>query len=44
MLYEVITGSFFLNSARISPGPDLTGMIGRGGPVALNLTQARIFV
>jgi len=41
-LTATVGGSFFLNSARISPGPDLTGMIGRGGPVALNLTQARI--
>jgi len=41
-LTATVGGSFFLNSARLSPGPDLTGMIGRGGPVAVNLTQIRI--
>ncbi len=37
-----IGGSFFMTDARICPGPDYTGMLGRGGPVAINLRQARV--
>ncbi|MEM1439892.1 MAG: polymer-forming cytoskeletal protein [Pseudomonadota bacterium] len=41
-LTAVIGGSFFMNHARLSPGPDFSGLLSRGGPVALNLQQARI--
>ena len=37
-----IGGGFFLTNARIAPGPDYSGLIGRGGPVAVNLRQIRI--
>lgn len=41
-LTAVIGGSFFLSSARLAPGPDYQGLLRTGGPVALNLQQARI--
>ncbi len=41
-LTAVIGGSFFMSNARLAPGPDYTGLLERGGPVAINLQQARI--
>ena len=41
-LSAVIGGSFFFSNARLSPGPDFTGLLAKGGPIALNLQQARI--
>ena len=41
-LTGVIDGSFFMTNARLAPGPDYAGMLKMGGPVALNLQQARI--
>jgi hypothetical protein len=40
-LSATVDGSFIMSSARIAPGPD-TDLIGRGGPVALNLQQLRV--
>ena len=37
-----IGGSFFLINARLYPGPDYTGLLSRGGPVAANMQQMRI--
>jgi hypothetical protein len=41
-LTAVIGGSFFLTQARLAPGPDYGGLLRTGGPVAINLQQARI--
>jgi hypothetical protein len=41
-LTAIIGGSFFMTNARLAPGPDYTGLLRTGGPVALNLQQARI--
>ena len=41
-LSATIGGSFFMTNARICPGPDYTGLLGRGGPVAINLQQIRV--
>ena len=41
-LTAVIGGSFFLTNARLAPGPDYQGLLRTGGPVALNLQQARV--
>jgi hypothetical protein len=41
-LTAVIGGSFFMTNAKLAPGPDYTGLLRTGGPVALNLQQARI--
>jgi uncharacterized protein YjbI with pentapeptide repeats len=41
-LTAVIGGSFFLSNARLAPGPDYTGLLRTGGPVAMNLQQARV--
>ena len=41
-LTATVGGSFFLNNARITPGPDYTGLLGKGGAVAANLQQIRI--
>ena len=41
-LTATVGGSFFLTNARLTPGPDYTGLLGKGGPVAANLQQARI--
>lgn len=41
-LTAVINGSFFLTNARIAPGPDYHGLLRKGGPIAVNLQQARI--
>ncbi len=41
-LTAVINGSFFLTNARIAPGPDYEGLLRKGGPIAVNLQQARI--
>ena len=41
-LTAIIGGSFFLSNARLAPGPDYTGLLRTGGPVALNLQQARV--
>ena len=41
-LTAVIGGSFFMSNARLAPGPDYTGLLEKGGPVAINLQQARI--
>lgn len=37
-----VGGSFFIVNARLCPGPDYIGLLGRGGPVALNLQQVRV--
>jgi hypothetical protein len=41
-LSAVIGGSFFMTNARIAPGPDYRGLLRKGGPVAINLQQARV--
>jgi hypothetical protein len=41
-LTAVIGGSMFICGARLAPGPDYTGLLKRGAPIALNLQQARI--
>ena len=41
-LTAIVDGSFFMTNARISPGPDYQGLFKKGGPIALNLQQARI--
>ena len=41
-LTAVINGSFFMTNARIAPGPDYQGLLRKGGPIAINLQQARI--
>jgi hypothetical protein len=41
-LTAVIDGSFFITNARLAPGPDYEGLLRKGGPIALNLQQARI--
>ncbi len=41
-LSAVIDGSFFLTNARLAPGPDYRGLLKKGGPIAINLQQARI--
>jgi hypothetical protein len=41
-LTAVIGGSFFLAGARLAPGLDYDGMLRTGGPVAINLRQARV--
>lgn len=41
-LTAVIDGSFFMTNARLEPGPDYGGLLKKGGPIALNLQQARI--
>ncbi len=41
-LTATIGGSFFMTNARLCPGPDYTGLLGRGGPVAMNLQQMRV--
>jgi hypothetical protein len=41
-LTAVISGSFFMTNARLLPGPDYEGVLKKGGPVAINLQQARI--
>jgi hypothetical protein len=41
-LTATVGGSFFMSNARLCPGPDYTGLIGKGGPVAMNLQQIRI--
>ena len=41
-LTAIIGGSFFLTNARLSPGPDYQGLLRTGGPVSINLQQARI--
>lgn len=37
-----IGGSFFLTEARLAPGPDYVGLPKKGGPIALNMRQARV--
>lgn len=37
-----IGGSFFMTTARLTPGPDYTGLLARGGPVAANFQQMRV--
>ncbi|MDJ0759030.1 MAG: hypothetical protein QNJ19_06495 [Woeseiaceae bacterium] len=37
-----IGGSFFMTNARLKPGPDYGGLLAKGGPIAINLQQARI--
>jgi hypothetical protein len=37
-----IGGSFFITNARLCPGPDYTGLLARGGPVAINVQQMRV--
>ena len=41
-LTAVINGSFFMTNARLAPGPDYEGLMKKGGPIAINLQQARI--
>lgn len=41
-LSATIGGSFFMTNARLCPGPDYTGLLARGGPVAINLQQMRV--
>ncbi|MEQ9463350.1 MAG: polymer-forming cytoskeletal protein, partial [Haliea sp.] len=41
-LTAVIGGGLFVTNARLSPGPDYSGLLGRGGMVALNAQQIRI--
>lgn len=41
-LTAVIGGGFFLTNARLQPGPDYGGLLRKGGPIAVNLRQARI--
>lgn len=41
-LTAVIGGSFFMSNARLAPGPDYTGLLEKGGPIVINLQQARI--
>ncbi len=41
-LTATIGGSFFITNARLCPGPDYTGLLARGGPVAINMQQMRI--
>jgi uncharacterized protein YjbI with pentapeptide repeats len=41
-LTATIGGSFFLSGARLVPGPDYTGLLVRGGRVAINMRQARV--
>ena len=41
-LTATIGGSFFMTNARLCPGPDYVGLLGRGGPVAMNLQQMRV--
>ena len=37
-----VGGSFFLFNARLTPGPDYKGLLGRGGPVVANVRQMRV--
>jgi len=37
-----VGGSFFIIDARLTPGPDYTGLLGRGGPVVANMQQMRV--
>jgi hypothetical protein len=37
-----IGGSLFMSNARVAPGPDYTGLLERGGPIVINLQQARV--
>lgn len=41
-LSAVVGGSLFMTNARLAPGPDYTGLLRKGGPIAINLQQARI--
>ena len=41
-LTATVGGSFFMTNARLCPGPDYTGLLGKGGPVAVNLQQMRV--
>ncbi|MFT7288830.1 MAG: hypothetical protein ACI87W_002953 [Halieaceae bacterium] len=41
-LTAIVGGSFFLSNARLAPGPDYTGLLAKGGRVALNLQQIRV--
>jgi len=41
-LSAIVGGSFFLSNARLAPGPDYGGLLRTGGPVAVNLQQARV--
>jgi hypothetical protein len=41
-LTAVIGGSFFMTNTRLAPGPDYEGLLRTGGPVAINLQQARV--
>jgi len=37
-----VGGSFFMSNARLVPGPDYHGLLKKGGPIVINLQQARI--
>ena len=41
-LTAIIGGSLFMSNARVEPGPDYSGMLEKGGPIVINLQQARI--
>jgi hypothetical protein len=41
-LTATVGGGFFMTNARLAPGPDYSGLLGHGGPVAFNAQQIRI--
>jgi hypothetical protein len=41
-LTAIVNGSFFMTNARLEPGPDYQGLLRKGGPITINLQQARI--
>lgn len=41
-LTATVGGTFFLGNARLCPGPDYSGLLVRGGPVAINMQQMRV--
>jgi hypothetical protein len=41
-LTATIGGSFFMTNALLCPGPDYSGLLARGGPVAINMQQMRV--
>ena len=41
-LTATVGGSFFMLNARLCPGPDYTGLLASGGPVAVNVQQMRV--
>ena len=41
-LSAIVGGSFFMTNARLAPGPDYPGVLKKGGPIAVNLSQLRV--